>query len=89
MADDLRALPSTWLASNDVTEVTELRWLPLDVLLYAVGLSGANTSSFVSDAHLTLTVTLELFGGALAASFSFSQRILNSRRNAFVARLPL
>lgn len=93
IADPLRGSTSSWLVSNDVTEVTEARCLSLRELVESVR-SFVTTFVWVSgefEAHLTFTVTLECWVDMLEVfsfSFSFSPRSLNSRRNALVALLP-
>lgn len=91
-ANPLRAVASSRLDSNDVTEVTELRCS----LLGEVEESRRSRETFVAvsgelEAHLTLTVTLDCWLamlGVFSFSFSFSLRCLYSRRNALVALLP-
>ena len=91
-ANPLRALASSRLDSNDVTEVTELRCLPLDELVeFKRSRETFLELSGEFEAHLTCTVTLDCWVGMLVAfsfSFSFSKRCLYSRRNALVALLP-
>lgn len=91
-ANPLRALDSSRLDSNDVTEVTELRCLSLGELeesRRSVETFFEHSGEF--EAHLTRTVTLDCWVEMLEAfsfSLSFAKRCLYSRRNALVALLP-
>ena len=90
-ANPLRAVASSRLDSNDVTEVTELRCC---LSLGELEESRRSRETFVVlsgefEAHLTLTVTLDCCLAMLGVfNFSFSMRCLYSRRNALVALLP-
>ena len=90
IADPLRGDTSSWFVSNDVTEVTEARWLSLCELVESARvlesvLSRVTAFVWVSgefDALLTCTVTRECWFETFKVfcfSFSFAPRSLNSR----------